>query len=296
LSRSRTVVAHFEAGERTPGPSRLPTDHKLTVRVSGDGTVSGDPGEIEACSLECSDSFPEGQRIVLTADESGGSSFAGWDHPGCDESTTCTLTLERDTTVEAGFERDAPQQTKHELTVVVSGEGTVSSRPGGIDECATSCQARFDEGERIILTARAGDGWELAGWDGAGCGSDTTCSLTLDGTRQIEATFRREVRPTEIAITSVTPEGEGGNYPALIVSGRLGGAPPGSTVEVRYQTPESADWRDAPAVTTQDGGSFRVTVPFTYHGGGTWTFEARYAGTSGYERSRSAPFSWDVPG
>jgi hypothetical protein len=68
-----------------------------------------------------------------------------------------------------------------------SGSGTVTSAPAGID-CGSTCSANFSSGTQVTLTAAAGSGSTFTGWSGA-CTGTGTCSVTMDASKSVIATF-----------------------------------------------------------------------------------------------------------
>ncbi len=90
------VIARFEPEARS--------DADLSVRSCGPGSgrILSAPGGI-ACNPECSARFPAGETIVLIADPDAGSTFGGWSGGACPGTGPCTLTLDDDTTIAAGF-------------------------------------------------------------------------------------------------------------------------------------------------------------------------------------------------
>lgn len=72
------------------------------------------------------------------------------------------------------------------------GSGTVSSAPAGI-VCGDSCEAVFDEGTAITLTAVADSGSEFTGWSGA-CSGTGPCAFTLGEGAKVIANFARTTR------------------------------------------------------------------------------------------------------
>jgi len=78
------------------------------------------------------------------------------------------------------------------LTVSVSGDGSVSSAPAGIDACTTNggtCTASFTSGTVVTLTATAGAGDTFTGWSGGNCTGSGTCSITMTEATAVTATF-----------------------------------------------------------------------------------------------------------
>jgi hypothetical protein len=97
------------------------------------------------------------------------------------------------------YEReDSPPQ--YQLTVNVSGGGSISSSPAGID-CGSDCSELLDYGATVVLTANPADGMIFTGWSGA-CSGTGSCTLTMHGVKRITATFRA---PTATSTPSPTP-------------------------------------------------------------------------------------------
>ncbi len=77
-----------------------------------------------------------------------------------------------------------------ELTVQLegNGSGTVTSSPAGID-CGTDCSESYDMGTGVTLTAEPIGDAAFAGWSGACTGTGSTCTLQMNGSRAVTATF-----------------------------------------------------------------------------------------------------------
>jgi hypothetical protein len=73
--------------------------------------------------------------------------------------------------------------TNGELLVSISGVGTVTSQPGGIDCPGTNCSAEFPTLDSpITLTAAAGQNSSFGGWSGCTAGSvPNQCLVTIVG-------------------------------------------------------------------------------------------------------------------
>jgi hypothetical protein len=81
------------------------------------------------------------------------------------------------------------------------GSGTVSSAPAGII-CGVSCEALFEEGSAITLTAVADSGSEFTGWSGA-CSGTGPCAFIIGEGAEVVANFAR-----------MRSEGGGGHSPS----------------------------------------------------------------------------------
>ena len=160
----------------------IPYDLTVTVAGTGNGSVSSAPSGID-CGADCAETFDYGTAITLTAVAETGSTFAGWTG-ACSGSGDCALTITETTNVTATFDL-----TPYDLavTVVGTGNGSVSSIPSGID-CGADCAETFDYGTAVTLTAVAETGSTFAGWTGA-CSGSGDCALTITQTTNVTATF-----------------------------------------------------------------------------------------------------------
>jgi PKD repeat protein len=75
----------------------------------------------------------------------------------------------------------------YNLAVNVSGKGSVTSSPSGID-CPGDCSEGYASGSGVVLTATAEENWRFSGWSGA-CSGTGSCLLTMDSDQEVTATF-----------------------------------------------------------------------------------------------------------
>ncbi len=83
------------------------------------------------------------------------------------------------------------------VTRTGSGTGTVTSSPTGID-CGPVCTAEFGPGTSVTLTAQSASGSIFSGWSGACTGTAPTCTVDMDGTRTVTASFSLESYPLTV--------------------------------------------------------------------------------------------------
>ena len=164
-------------------------DQTLTVSVTGSGTVTATGIN---CGTDCSEAYPLGTSVTLTATPSSGATFTGWSNGPCSGvATTCTVTMDGAKAVTASFSGVAP--STYTLSVTVTGQGTVTAT--GIS-CGADCQEPYAAGAPVTLTATPGQGANIstfAGW-GGGCvsaGTSPTCTLTMTKNEAVTATFAR---------------------------------------------------------------------------------------------------------
>ncbi len=179
-----------------------PTHYTLSVSKSGtgSGTVTSTPTGIH-CGATCNASFEEESTVKLTETPAAHSEFTGW--TGCTHepsATECEVKITEAKSVTAGF-----TPILHTLSVSKSGSGTVTSTPTGI-ECGSTCSAKFNEPEAVVLTATPDLHNEFKGW--SGCEhelSPTKCEETMAADRSVGAEFQ-PVPKNEVEVT-VTGQG-----------------------------------------------------------------------------------------
>lgn len=82
------------------------------------------------------------------------------------------------------------------LKVVTAGAGSgeVNSSPAGISECGVptgSCEASYEHGTVVTLTAKAAAGSTFSGWSRGGCAGTGACQVTIDDDTTLIASFDR---------------------------------------------------------------------------------------------------------
>jgi RHS repeat-associated protein len=173
-----------------------PASHAVSVaklgNASSGGSVTSFPAGI-SCGVDCTQDYPAGTSVTLTASISNGT-FAAWESVSCaggNSSPTCTFTVSGPITAKAKF----TQPINYTVSVTKTGSnaaaGTVTSTPGGIN-CGSDCAEAYLEGTSITLNASTSSG-VFAGWSGVSCngGSQTqaSCTFTLNSDQAVSATF-----------------------------------------------------------------------------------------------------------
>jgi hypothetical protein len=96
------------------------------------------------------------------------------------------------------------------LDVSVTGNGTVTSSPGGIS-CEADCSEKYLDGIDVTLTAAADPSSTFVGWGGA-CTGSGPCQVTMDAAKSVTADFAVITHELTIA---VDPVGGGTTDPAV---------------------------------------------------------------------------------
>ena len=150
------------------------TPYKMTVRITGLGTVTSDPSGT---------SFLSGSVVTLTAAPAAGNTFTGWSGACAGTAVTCTVTITADTAITAAFSGAVapPPAATFKLVVKLNGNGKVTTNPGGTS---------FGAGTAVTLTAVPGAGVPFVGWAGACAGTSLTCTVTMNADSTVTANFR----------------------------------------------------------------------------------------------------------
>ncbi len=183
----------------------LGNTHALTVQTKGSGTVTSNPAGID-CPGDCNENYDNGTDVTLTATPGDGSQFIGWggDCAACGNNPTCQITMDSNKDCTANF--------TSRLKVSVTGTGTVTSNPAGID-CPGDCNETYNGNTQVTLIAAAGVGFRFAGWGGdcAACGNNPTCQIAMDRDKDCKAIFQ-PISSSQLlsAPTGLTASVEGG--------------------------------------------------------------------------------------
>ena len=170
-------------------------DPKLTVTAPTNGHVTGTTGAGDAAATvidcgsggrtDCSATLAAGTVVTLRATADAKHLFTGWTG-ACGGTADCTITLNADGTVGAGF------VAARNLVVTSPTHGRVTGRLGTktVIDCGTNCSATLADGATVALRASAADDHRFDAWGGA-CAAETAadCSVTLDADRAVSVVF-----------------------------------------------------------------------------------------------------------
>ena len=136
----------------------------LTVMKTGagSGTVTSNLPGI-TCGADCTEAYPVGAMLTLTATPDATATFAGWSGGGCSGTGPCTVTLAAATTVRANFSRGCEASTCSVETMASSSDVAVLA----LDD--THVYWTDPLGDQVMRRAKAGGAAEVfaAGQDGA---------------------------------------------------------------------------------------------------------------------------------
>lgn len=169
LSGTDNPAAITMDGNKVVTATFTPEEYTLTANVGGEGSVAKDPDE---------PIYYYGDVVSLTATASPGWSFAAWSGDLSGTDNPAAITMDGNEVVTATFTRD-----EYTLTVGVEGEGIASKDPQ---------RETYFHGDVVTLTATADPGWSFAGWSGDLSGMDNPETITMDGNKDVTATFNED--------------------------------------------------------------------------------------------------------
>lgn len=200
MSADHKVTASFSAA--------VGATVRVDVKTVGDGTgrLTSSPPGID-CPGACSMTVATGTAVTLSANAGANSTFAGFG--GVCGGAACNFTASSDSVAWANFTANPPPPpVRHTLTVVVDGQGRVTSSPAGIACSGATCSSQFDPGASVTLTAAAATSWTFASWSGA-CSGAAGCALTMNSDAQVTAHFNAPPPPPATAHVIVAVSGRG---------------------------------------------------------------------------------------
>lgn len=151
----------------------------LQVSPTGSGNVQTSP------SGKC---FAPGTMVTLTAYAGLGYVFSNWSGDASGSSNTIVVTMDSNKSITANFVGYPVN-----VTVVPASSGSVSKSPN---------QATYAPGTQVTLTASSSV--PFLGWSGDASGNDNPLVVTVDGPKNITATF-----DANTVTTTVSPAGTG---------------------------------------------------------------------------------------
>jgi hypothetical protein len=244
INQAQNVTANFDQ-----------VTYPLNIIESGTGAgqVTSSPAGI-ACSLtstQCSATYVGGTAVTLTASAAAGSSFAGWSGGGCTGTAPCTVTMSTAQVVTAAF----TQIPSFMLSVVSSGagSGTVTSMPSGIN-CGAICNASYQTGTQVKLTAAAASGSTFAGWSGGGCSGIAACTVTITGGTAVAASFVPDTASNLTLVAAVLPDSR---------SVQVGATPTAFATMINAGPADASTCTIAPAISIPASFVFQTTDPTT---------------------------------
>jgi YVTN family beta-propeller protein len=165
LGSNPMAFGSFVASAR---PAPPPPQFTLTLATIGSGSITAQPGSATG-------RYDAGTVVALTATPDPGFRFTSWSG-ACSGSGACSVTMDAATSVTATF------TAQYVLALTTIGSGSIVAQPAPM-------AGKYDAGTVVTLTATPASGSQFSGWSGACSGSNATCSVAMDATKSVTATF-----------------------------------------------------------------------------------------------------------
>ncbi|MEZ4620979.1 MAG: hypothetical protein R2867_36510 [Caldilineaceae bacterium] len=156
LTKDLLLTAHFDQVGSTT----------LVSTTVGSGVITASPQQA---------TYGIGQEVSLTATAAPGWSFIGWSGDLTGTANPAVVTMAGSKMVTATF-----AQASYTLTTAAVGNGVVAINPA---------KALYAPGEIVTVTPQPTPGWRFAGWSGDLTGTANPIQLTMNGSKNITATF-----------------------------------------------------------------------------------------------------------
>jgi len=97
--------------------------------------------------------------------------------------------------------KSIPLTTQYSLVIAQNGTGVGTVTGSGIN-CGSVCTNAYAPGTVVTLTAAPASGSSFAGWSGGGCSGTGACTVTMNASTSITATFNSTAVTYDITATS----------------------------------------------------------------------------------------------
>lgn len=216
----------------------------LTIIIDGQGSAAINPDKT---------SYKYGDNVTLTAMPDVGYEFAGWSGDLTGNENPVTITITKNMTITAHF-----TQNQYTITTNIIGQGYVTKYPE---------KETYTYGEIVTLTAIANAGWNFSEWSGDLTGTQNPINITMNGNKNITATFILVNTPPQIDSYNPTTdptilEGDSQEFnitcsdpdnDELLIQWYLNNTPVGTTNSTTYTFPPSSAGTYSVAVMVSDG-------------------------------------------
>ena len=157
MDGNKTIAAHFTLGT-----------YQVNLSAGTGGTVTKSPNQA---------AYTYGTQVTLTATAEAGYKFNEWSGDLTSNVSPVIITVDGNKTIAASF-----TQLEYMLTVQTSGQGSVTRDNNG----------PYHYGDVVQLTAAPASGWVFSGWSGDLSGATNPATITMDGNKDVTATFSAE--------------------------------------------------------------------------------------------------------
>ena len=242
-------------------------EYTLDVTVVGGGGVTKNPA---------TGPYYYDDVVTLTATADPGWTFSGWSEDASGSSNPLPVTIDGNKDITATFTQD-----EYMLDVTIVGGGGVTKNPA---------TGPYYYDDVVTLTATADPGWTFSGWSGDASGSSNPLPVTMDGNKDVTATFTQIEYTLDVTVVGgggVTKNPATGPYYYDDVVTLTATADPGWTFS---GWSEDASGSSNPLLVTMDGNK-DITATFTED---EYTLDVTVVGGGGVTKNpATGPYYYD---
>lgn len=262
VSGSCTILVSFSPtsnGEKNGSviiPSNASNTAPVSIPIKGTGimapsytirsSVSGGIGDIN-----CTPTVSQGDNAICDISPAKNYHLTSLSDNGVEKFDVVTSGVYNLNNVNADHEiisTFAPDLFALTVKVFGSGSGSISSKPQGISCSTGTCSNNFQYGQLVSLYNTSNNVSSFGEWGGS-CSGPGDCSITIDGPKDVTATFN--LTPKAMNVTTGTP------YPTLLTA-----------------LTEAKDGAEIQILDTQFDGVIVIDKSLTLHGGRNTFFNA----------------------
>lgn len=171
MTGNKTVTANF---------NEICYSLTTSIQPEGSGAISANPLNSSTCSTG---QYTAGTVVSLSASPISGYKFSNWGGDASGTSTETTVTISKNTSVSAAF---SPECYQVSIEVIPPDGGTVTTNPPSAPSCPAG---EFEFGTDVTLTASPASGYLFSDWSGDAYGTLLNTTISIDGQKNITATF-----------------------------------------------------------------------------------------------------------
>ena len=175
LSSSDVAVSSSSLAEGEPSSSSAVPVPQYALAINIDpaagGTVLRDPAK---------DAYEHGTEVIVTAEPKAGYAFTGWSGALVSTSDEVAVVMDGNKTLTASFALIPPSYYALATHTNDVHGGTVHHSPS---------DASHLSGTIVTVTATAKFGYAFTGWSGAATGTTNPVAITMDGNKELTASF-----------------------------------------------------------------------------------------------------------
>ncbi len=167
-------------------------DNVGRVNIGGIGensleTVTSSPAGIN-CPPTCTFNFPSGTSVTLTATPKPGTSF--WRFWGCSDVYLPTCTVTASPLYDIGLQPTFTSLSVLLVSMNIRSAGSISGPDYSCTgEYGPRCSWEYQKTATVTLTAKPYRGFQFQNWSGACSGTATTCTVSMEASKSVEANF-----------------------------------------------------------------------------------------------------------